>query len=217
MKPLYLLVILFFLGTGYSYAQLGLRNLSLDYRILKRVDLDYQDIKGHPFLDRNFRDAMVNKEKYPVRYDIYKDEMQVKVEEGRVIAIDESTNFNILFLDDSATFIPTELENGKRGYVQLLWENEEKTAALFKRYEVKYSVGSAGNGITGDKPAHFTEIKSRLYFRELKNYRLVRLPRNRKRVFQEVFGVDLRQAAKENNLDPLKESDLVELLKLHYK
>ncbi|MEM6298875.1 MAG: hypothetical protein AAF740_09330 [Bacteroidota bacterium] len=190
----------------------------MEVRLFDKGAAQYADTDGTPYLTDKFRDAVVDgdSEVYPMRYDAYQDEMQFK-KDGKILLLDKTIDHEILFLDDSTRFMSITLDGGARGFAEVLWSKEEQKAALLKHYQIGYSPETMGNGYSGSKPARFGEPRSGLFFRTTKDYTLIKVPNGRKKIFQEIFGKDLRKEAKSYDLDPVKEGDLIKLLDIFYE
>ncbi len=133
---------------------------------LKYIDENqYINIQGSPFLFNNFREGVVILKtdtafKVPLRYDIYSDIFEYKIDE-KVFGVGNKKNIKEIILENMK-FVYYENKGNVsfNGYYQLY--KDGKCILLSKR-KVLFKEKKKGDGIRPDEPAKFVSQKEQFY------------------------------------------------------
>lgn len=183
--------------------------------LLQRSILKVSDIEGSPYLDKSFvkgsvitRDS-IQYQNVPLRYNVYNDEFEFKVDEEKYLVISEPASILQIRIED-AVFIYLKKDN-KYGYYQLL--NDDKIKLLL-RYNVKFRQANVTNGINQARPPKFNRGSDTYYLQigynepqQIKNKKDINL----------IFGSKnntIQELIKKEKLDVRKEGDLLKFVKL---
>ena len=183
--------------------------------LLQRTILKVSDIEGSPYLDKSFvkgsvitRDS-IQYQNVPLRYNIYNDEFEFKVNEEMYLVISEPSSILKISIED-AVFIYLKKDN-KYGYYQLL--NDDKIKLLL-RYTVKFRQANVSNGINQARPPKFNRGSDSYYIQIGYNE-----PQkiNNKKDIDLIFGTkssSIKELIKKENIDVRKEGDLRKFVQL---
>ncbi|MBF8151209.1 hypothetical protein ITJ86_14970 [Winogradskyella sp. F6397] len=173
--------------------------------------------EGSPYIDENFssvRIAEQNNKIYVARYNAYNGELEVKLDKGKIIALDNNSDYEVTFtLTDkkykTKTYI-TESGVSKRGFLVVLSENENHS--LFKEERIKYyEKVEATSSYQQNKPAKFKK-QDDLYYIQLGD--VVTIMPQKKRDLLKAFPENskkLKSYMKTNKLNPKHEDDLIKI------
>ncbi|PKP35819.1 MAG: hypothetical protein CVU00_00645 [Bacteroidetes bacterium HGW-Bacteroidetes-17] len=183
--------------------------------LLQRSILKVSDIEGSPYLDKTFvkgsvitRDSL-QYQNVPLRYNIYNDEFEFKVNEEKYLVISEPSSILKISIEDAA-FIYLKKDN-KYGYYQLL--NDDKIKLLL-RYNVKFRQANVSNGINQARPPKFNRGSDTYYIQI--GYNEPQQIKNKKDI-DLIFGSKdntIKELIKKERIDIRKESDLLKFVKL---
>lgn len=183
--------------------------------LLQRSILKVSDIQGSPYLDKEFvkgsvitRDS-IQYQNVPLRYNIYNDEFEFKVNEAKYLAISDPASILQISIED-AVFIYLK-KNNKYGYYQLL--NDDKIKLLL-RYNVKFRQANVSNGISQARPPKFNR-GSDTYYIQIGYNEPQKI--NNKKDINLIFGTEnsaIKDLIKKEKIDIRKEGDLLKFVNL---
>ena len=183
--------------------------------LLQRSILKISDIQGSPYLDNAFvkgsvitRDS-IQYQNVPLRYNIYNDEFEFKVNEEKYLVISEPSSILKISIE-GADFIYLKKDN-KYGYYQLLIDDKIK---LLLRYNVKFRQANVSNGINQARPPKFNR-GSDIYYIQI-GYNEPQQIKNKKGI-DLIFGSEnnsIKELIKKEKLDVRKEDDLLRFVKM---
>lgn len=138
--------------------------------------LKYDEIKGSPYVDENFKQARVaeNYEEVAVRYNSYTDEVEFK-KDGKVSVLPKSSTFSkILIKTPLQTIVYLETGDDLKGY---FFELISGKVSLYKKVKTIFKdfVPSSNSYLT-DKPAEFKKQES-VYYLKIEND-FIKKPKN---------------------------------------
>jgi hypothetical protein len=125
--------------------------------------LEYRGITGNPYLDKSFSDALVFLRdsvvvKMPVRYNIYADVMEYRIDGVEYIIGDPSILLKVQLRGGTFEYVKL---GKKSGYAEVL---ESGTCCLFLKRSVQYHPPEGPKAIEcTDKPACFTTDSDRYF------------------------------------------------------
>lgn len=187
---------------------------SVNVRIFNNSDKPEDNVEGSPYLNSDFQSALINDvdKDYSVRYNAYKDQIEVKTSNDDVFILnDKSKDYKIVLVDSDLTIQKVKIE-GESRYAFNVWENEE--LKLVRTYKVGFVPEREGDGYKASSKAKFTSPEETLYLIELDNGNTQEISNRKNKIFRTVFTKDIKDTAKERGLDPTKTEDLIELLEL---
>ncbi len=198
-----------------SYGQqgnLGLEGNALNIRLSSMGETEsYSSISGSPYVQENFLPANILKEgqkkEYRVRYDAYKEKIQVQVNESQIMNLNHEAEYEIVFVGDEKRYIPIRYDDGVAGFGVLLWENADGKR-LFKRERIELLPGQESNGYLNAKGPSFSEVQNTYYFVDKGFIRQVSLGQ---KIFKEMFDESLKNKAKKEKLNLKQEEDFIQL------
>jgi uncharacterized protein with FMN-binding domain len=175
---------------------------------------------GSPYIDDNFSGVRISKYKnkvYNARYNAFNGELEVKIENDRIIALDFNDNVEVTFtLTDKkyrAVDYVKENSTSKKGFLVVLSESQNLT--LFKEERIKFfEKVEAASSYQQDKAAKF-QREDDLYYIKASDNMIKFLPK-RKKDFLRVFpkqSKKLKSYLKENKLNPKNEDELITIIK----
>jgi len=175
--------------------------------------------EGSPYISDSFMLARISSygnKIFNARFNAFNNEMEVSIEDNKVIALDNKVDFEVIFtaenkiyrtvtyLDDNAT--------SKRGFLVVLFENDKYS--LFKEERITFNEKvEARTSYDKAKPASYNRIDD-LYFIKLED-KITFLPQ-RKKDFLQRFSKhekELKSYMKNNKLNPKNEDELITLVK----
>ncbi len=177
------------------------------------------DAEGSPYVDENFRPLKIDKygnKIYTGRYNAYHDEMEVKLSDGKIVALDNSSDLEVTFTSDNKVYktysYTTENDYTKRGFLVVIEETE--TFSLMKREFVKYYEGQIGaSHYQSDKPATFRR-ESDTYYAKMGD-KIMFIPL-KKKSFISAFpdhSSEIKKYIKDEKIKLKNEEDLIKILK----
>jgi len=180
----------------------------------KNIDSN-TNAEGSPYIDENYSNILIsqyNDKIYSGRYNAYNGDLEVKLAENNIIALDKNGNYEVKFTSTNKIYrtenYTTENGNSKRGFLVVFSENENYT--LYKEERIKYyEKVEATSSYQQDKPAKFKK-ENDVFYIKLKNT-LTFLP-NKKRDLLKAFPKEakaLKSYIKKNKLNPNNEDELI--------
>lgn len=189
---------------------------NLQVMLFNEASSKYEETEGSPYLNDNFQPATISElgsNVYQVRYDAYKEQMQVKREDGEIIVMDKKIAYRITLSESQQTYETVRFEGKETGYGLVRWEKGNKK--LLMRQQVTYLKGTASDGYNSAKPARFSSLREELYFsRDGKT--ATKLPNSKKALVEELFTESFMKSDAAKGLNPKREEDLIKLLELFY-
>lgn len=176
------------------------------------------EAQGTPYINKEFmpvKITQINDKIYSARYNAYNGEMEVLVDDNKIIALNNDEDFEILFtLEEKKYRTETYFSENKqveKGFLVVIFENENYT--LYKEERIKYyDKVKANSSYQEDKPARYELTSDNFYIKS--NNEINYLPIN-KRAFLSFFTdkeKKLRKYMKEQKLNPKNEKELIKLI-----
>lgn len=186
------------------------------YNRTKKTHLDYNEIEGSPYLEKEFKAGKVvfNDGKILdsilLRYDWYAKEVEV-LKNDEIFSLPRDTKINHIVID-STKYTPFYLVNSKEGYaIELKSDNTR----IFKTQPIQFNQPTkATNGYVEDKPAYFKWIKP-YYYIVFKNNSMKKIDIDKKKIvksFPAEYQSQLSKYIKEEKLSVKKDRDLIKLI-----
>ncbi|TXE18013.1 hypothetical protein ES692_07125 [Psychroserpens burtonensis] len=187
------------------------------------VTMDDKDKKaiGSPYLYENFTKGKISArptEIYDIRYNVFTDEIEIKVSDGKIQNFNKSiSNVIITFLIDDLNFTTLNYINSddglQRGYFVSFTETNQNVK-LFSKKEVKYyEAKPAVSSYDKDKPAEFKNIDD-TYYVSIGGAYARELPTKKKdlaKLFPESSD-EILNFIKKNKIKTSREADLINLI-----
>jgi len=154
------------------YSQSDLQNFALEFQSLKareaKPELVYESIPGNPYYSTDFIDSKIytlqgDTLSIPLRYDLYKDEMEFQ-KDGKTMWINKKMVQRIAYGNNNVIICP-EKDQGAPTYFFVVKEGEY---SLLKKQRVNFLPPEELKGFADPKPARF-EPASTEYFIRYKN------------------------------------------------
>lgn len=172
----------------------------------------YEDIAGSPYYNKDFAIAKIadNYEQVPVRYNSYKDEIELK-KNNEVQVLPKSSVFaRIEISSPKQTIVLFETFDELSGY---FFELVNDKISLYKKIKTKFvDVIPAANGYASEKPANFRNLDPVYYIKTEKGF--IKKPKNQKEIIAEF--PDKKDALtaffKSNKIKFDKDEDLIKLV-----
>lgn len=174
------------------------------------------EVKGTPYLESNFKPAkLIFPENKPldaaVRYDVVKEEMQVKFEEdsyrvlhtGVVVEMGGKPFKMMTYKGENKTF-------DLLGYFEILTpQPDSKELVLLRKYKKDVRRGKAAAAMQKATPPRYVD-KDYFYlnFKDSKPVMVEKRTKNFIKLFPEAHQADIEQFIKDNKLKPKNQSDL---------
>ncbi len=216
MKNLLLLTTLLLLNTINAQQTIGGGSVALlDNYNTASIGRDYNETpyKGTPYANEEFILATISttNKSFPVRYNVFEDQMEVK-RENSVLLLDKKQTDYVIHLVNK-TYRSYKIEND---YQFFAIASTNKHLDLLKKETKKFNEAKkAINSYSEDQPARFEEIKESYYIYTLSNGITQKLPQKEKD-FLALFPKNkdkIKTYLKKNKLKLKKEEDLIKLLK----
>lgn len=197
-----------------GFNQTATRTSEILQILRKPVIYDSLSVKGSPYEYNTFFYGYVyDKEKMianlPLRYNIYNDEFQVRVDVNQIDGLTFNENYRIEIYNN--TYIPLyyDFKNklNLKGYFSVLYNGEHKL--LLKKRKIYIPAKPPKNSLSPGFPARF--IDSDDFFILLKNSNKPKIIKNRKSfisLFQEDVQDELTKFIKDNNISFKNGDDL---------
>lgn len=169
---------------------------------------------GSPYINEIYLPIKISQ--YPskifsARYNAYNGEMEVKINEEKIIALDNTAEYKVIFTGTNKTYVVQDYITSdgmsKRGFLVVIDSKEKYT--LFKEERVKfYEKVTAATSYQQDKPAKFKKESDRFYLK--KGSKVVFIPQKKKDLIK--LFPEVKSYMKKNNLNPKNEEDLIKLI-----
>ena len=177
---------------------------------------------GSPYIDKNFQPVLITQHKdkvYSARYNACNGEMEVKINDKKIIALDNIADLEVLFTFSNKKYRTisyiTKNENSKRGFLVVISENNNYT--LLKEENVQfYEKVKAASSYHKDKPANFKRGNDNYYLKL--SDKTIFIPLKKKdllKVFPDKAN-ELKSFIKKNKLNPKNEEELIKIIKYIY-
>lgn len=186
----------------------GLMSKNISTKI-NAVGTPYVNEKYEPLKIKGFSDKV-----YSGRFNAYNGEMEVKLNEGNIIALDVKGNYEVNFVNSKKVYRTFSYESytglSRKGFLVVIGENE-KFSLLKKEWIKYYEKVEAASSYQPDKPAKFRREDDRYYlklgnaikpFPSKKKDLLKAYPKHSKKI---------KSYIKENKLSTKKEKDLLKI------
>lgn len=174
--------------------------------------LKYEDIKGSPYIDTNFKIAKIaeNYEEVPVRYNSYKDEVEFKKGESIQVLPKQAEFSKIKIKSPEATIVYLETNDELKGYFTELVLG--KTSLLRKDKTIFKDEVPAPNSYAEGKPAEFRNQDAVYYISNGSKY--IKKPKSQKDIIEAFPNLKdkINIFVKENKIKFNKEEDLKKLV-----
>ena len=188
MKYYYCLLIgLIALISGSVYSQQLVRNklLFAENAMLKNFD-EGETINGSPYSSKDFIPAKIYPldEIFNVRYNAYTDEMEVKLEEEKVLVLDKTvTEYVIKVLNPDKTYVILSIPQDNYGYFIFLKEFSNLT--LYKKetksfHEKKEAKSSYQQG----SPAYYSDSEYKYFLKKNDSNELMEFSNNKSSLYK---------------------------------
>lgn len=186
----------------------------------------YNAPEGSPYLYEGFKAAKINaiKESQLVRFDAVEGNVEVMINETKVVVLDNSKPYNITLLDDSgkvySTLKYTDLKgNEKASFFELL--DSTSNYKIYLKEKKRFFKKVKAQGYADEEPAKFKKVGSEFYIKDAKNRsdRLMLIPQKMSS-FTAFFQDDaksIKKFIKENKLKIDNPDDLVKIFNYYYK
>ena len=206
------ITIVFFVILYHSFfAQIGLTaaspNAFFESLYFKDFKYEYKDVKGSPYLNRDFQLAEVGGYKnIPMRYNSYTDEFEFKQNDLNYILPKEENLSPIKFQNSNKKYFLFNLEKSKQYLEEINSESKlyKKNSTIFKEYK------KAATTYEQDSPPSFEQTPAK-YFILKEDGAIVELSKKKaENSFPEKYKA-LKEFIKKNNLSYDKESDLIKM------
>jgi uncharacterized protein with FMN-binding domain len=205
--------------TGIINAQSVNVDIATERNLMSKSTSAKVDADGSPYIEDVFLSLKIDTYTdmiYTGRYNAYNDEMEVKIENGKIVALDNKNEYTVTFTNKNKIYktynYTTKKGVAKRGFLVVVKETEKYS--LLKREHIKYQEGKqATSSYQKDKPASFKR-ESDTYFLKLGN-KIMFLPQ-KKKSFLKAFpkkSSDLKSYIKKNKINLKKEEDLKKIVK----
>ncbi|MCB0398877.1 MAG: hypothetical protein KDD26_04495 [Winogradskyella sp.] len=215
-----LALILLFLITG---IKVNSQNVNIDIaterNLMSKNTSAKIEAEGSPYIDEEFKIIKIEQyqgQTFIGRYNAYNDEMEVKLDDEKIVALDNSSNYKVTFTNSSKTYktFSYTTENGdlKQGFLVLIEENDN--FSLLKREQIKfYDKEKAASTYQKDKPATFRRENDSYYLKL--GDKITLLPQKKSSLLKEFpeNSDALKTFIKKNKINLKKEEDLKKLSK----
>jgi hypothetical protein len=196
-------------------AQNGNVDIATERNLMSKNISSKLNAEGSPYINENFSRVLINQyddKIYVGRYNAFNGELEVKLAENNIIALDNNANYEVTFTSTNKIYKTenyiTENGNSKRGFLIVFSEDENYT--LYKEEHIKYyEKVEAASSYQQDKPAKFKK-ENDTYYIKLNN--TVTFFPNKKRDLLKAFpkqAKTLKTYLKKNKLNPSNEDELV--------
>jgi uncharacterized protein YacL (UPF0231 family) len=181
------------------------------------------NIEGTPFIQSSFEPIKVigyEDKNYQGRYNAFKDEMEIQLDPERLIALDNSKQYEVHFKKSNTiyrTYSFFEGDDLKRGFFVVLFEDSNVFAVL-KKEKIKFiDEVKAQSSYERDQEAKFNRLNDE-YFLFINN-EVINLPNNKNKIakaFPEI-GSKIKSFIKSNSLSLKEEADFIKIAKFIVK
>ncbi|MFP4844155.1 hypothetical protein [Winogradskyella sp. PE311] len=174
---------------------------------------------GSPYISEAFSTIKIAQFKDQVftgRYNAYNDEMEVRLPDGKIVALDNKADYSVTFTGENKTYKTASYitDNGtaKNGFLVVI-NSSDKYAVLKREYIKYYDKVPAVSSYQQDKAASFKR-EDDSYYAEI-NGKITPISQKKKtflKAFPEQAG-DLKTFIKKNKINLKKEADLMKTIK----
>lgn len=175
------------------------------------------EAEGSPYINDTFQNVKISgfpNQIYSARYNAYSGEMEIKLAEDKLIALDVNGNYDVTFINSNTIYraytYTNDQGNRKSRFLVVVEENEN--FILLKEETIKfYDKVKANSSYQNEKPAKFRR-ESDVYYINL-NGSITHLPDNKKNLQKNFpsLSTDLKTFLKEEKISLNKEEDLTKL------
>lgn len=176
--------------------------------------------QGSPYIDENYQPVKIpsfDNKVYMGRYNAYNGEMEIKVKQDVVIALDiNSAEYEVVFLNQGKTYktfnYTTERGITMKGFLVVV--NEGENATLLKAERIKYyDKVPAASSYQQDKPAKFRK-ESDVFYIKTKTDIVQHLPTKKKDLLKAYpkHSKAIKAYLKENKIKLSREEDLIKVV-----
>ncbi|WP_299522830.1 hypothetical protein [Winogradskyella sp.] len=194
-------------------------DLASEYGQMSKNASGKLDAEGSPYIQEDYKSIKIDKYGdiiYSARYNAFNDEIEVKLDDDNILALDNSKDISVTFISDNKVYKTFSYTNedkiSKRGFLVVVEESE--SYSLLKREYIKYYEGQkAASSYQQAKPATFKR-EGDTYYAKLDD-KIVFIPQ-KKKSFLKAFpeqSSDLKTYIKENKINLKKETDLKKIIK----
>ncbi|WP_299127362.1 hypothetical protein [uncultured Winogradskyella sp.] len=212
---LYFIVSLFI---GNCYAQSVNIDMATERGLMSKAASKKINAIGSPYINESFNPVRIkqfNDQIYTGRYNAYNDEMEIRLSDGKIVALDVNADYSLIFTQTNKTYVTTNFPNkngtSRRGFLVLVDDSERHN--LYKKEFIKYyDKVLAASTYQQDKPASFKRESDTFYLELNGETKLV--PQKKKdliKVFPE-HGSNIKSFIKKNKLNPKNEEDLIKIV-----
>lgn len=186
----------------------------------------YNAPEGSPYLYEGFKAAKINsiKESQLVRFDAVEGNVEVLINETKVVVLDNFKRYKITLLDNSAkvfsTLKYTDLKgNENASFFELL--DSTMNYKIYLKEKKRFFKKVKAQGYADGEPAKFKKVRSEFYFKDAKNRsdRLMIIPQKMSSfiAFFQDDAKSIKKYIKENKLKIDNPDDLVKIFNFYYK
>jgi len=206
-------------GAANSNFDIYSRTIDIDQKALSfgLTEVEFNLIKDKAYANSNFivgniyQDDKLLKSNIPMRYNAYADEVEIKnhASEKNYGALTKDPSIYVKIAKDNYVFVPYENSNEKGGYFSVLADG--KKYGLYKKTSVVFKEPrKAQNNYQKDIPADFE--KTVTYYL-VKDGKFLEMPKKKSQMIKamDTKTSQVKDYAKENNLDVDKEEDLIKV------
>lgn len=172
---------------------------------------------GSPYINEDFKIIKIKQyegQTFIGRYNAYNDEMEVKLGDEKIVALDNSSDYTVTFTNSAKkykTFSYTS-ENGnfKQGFLVVV--RDKDSVSLLKREQIKfYDKEKAASSYQKDKPATFRREDDTYYLKM--GGKIIFLPQKKKSFLAALpeHSDKLKSFIKKNKINLKKEEDLIQI------
>lgn len=217
MKKLYISLLLTVFTLGFSQNAFIANNLELVNgsfvpATVGNTNLQYSDIDGSPYINKNFREASIaeNFEKVEARYDSYRDLVEYQSNDETRVVPKESQFNRIQFTSPNEVLVLANFGGAEAGYYYLLAEGN---VSLFKELRTKFNPAKKATSSYGEDKAPFFNLDEPIYYIQI-GEKILKQPKNEKQII-EIFPakkMEIESFVKQNKIKFNKEGDLIKLI-----
>ena len=209
-----LLLSVFYLGSAQQYVDVATERSLMSKGLSPKIDA-----VGSPYINENFTAVKIkgyDDKIYSGRYNAYNGEMEIKLYEGKIIALDVySSDYEVVFIGENKTYntVAYNSESGilKKGFLVSVYSNEK--VQLLKEEKIKFIEKiEATSSYQKDKPAKFRR-QGDDYYIKLGTNDAQYLP-SKKKDLAKAFpskSKEISSFIKKNKLKLNKEEDLIKV------
>lgn len=186
----------------------------------------YNAPEGSPYLFEGFKAAKINaiEESQLVRFDAVEGNVEVMINEAKVVVLDNFKPYSITLLDDSGKIYTTHRYTDIKGnemasFFELL--NSTSNYKIYLKEKKRFFKKVKAQGYADEEPAKFKKVRSEFYIKDSKNRsdRLMIIPQKMSSfiAFFQDDAKSIKKFIKENKLKIDNPDDLVTIFDNYYK